>query len=335
MLSSSVPVDSPLLCADDLRYPWPATRPLRASALSSSARSWALGHQLINAGSSGRFDAVQVGLLAALTYPGADLDRQELLAQFFAWIFLQDDTFDEPDAAPCRQRLSAHLHDCERVLCTGLLPRRACHRLEALKDIRDRIARSAAPAGFARFCRSMRGFWQKGVLAECALRDQRTPSAQAYLRTRLYSVGLLPPLDLADWAHRLDTPEAVVRSPELLRLRVLAAMVAALANDVFSFKKEQRHGDPNNLVLIRMRQHGHAEGLAVDGVVRDHNRLVARFERQSAALLTVTPAHPLLDFQIEACRRWLVGAVDWQRCAPRYAESISIAEAAMQELHEA
>lgn len=305
--------------ADDLRYPWPSVRPERAAYLEAQARAWAVGHGLFTSDALRRFDAVGVGLLTALTYPQATLDRQVLLSQFFGWVFLQDDTFDEAETAPSLRRLERHLSTCIRVLRTGALPAQASPRLVALKDVRDRLAISSDQAWFDRFCQSMVTYFRDGVLAEGRLReDGLVPSGRAYLGVRLYSVCLLPPLDLADWACGAVTPAAVATSPALLRVRTLAALVVALANDVFSFKKEQRQGDKNNLVLIRMHE-GLSEAEALDQVVGAHDALVARFERESESVVdTGAPASLAFDFQVEACRRWMVGAVDWQRRSRRY-----------------
>lgn len=87
---------------------------------------------------------------------------------------------------------------------------------------------------------------------------------------------------------------------------------------MFSFRKEQRQGDANNLVLIRIRE-GMSEHDAQDSVVAMHDALVERFSAESAALEREGGA--ALLFHVEACRRWLVGAVDWQRRSRRYVET--------------
>lgn len=308
-----------LRSAADLRYPFPSASPQRAAELEARALDWARAQRLLDGEGPGRFAAVGVGLLTALTYPGAAPERQAQLAQFFGWIFLQDDSFDEREDAQSRGRLERHVEDCVRALAGEAPPPRACHRLRALADLRRRLAETLAPAELERFRRSMEAYLRGGVLAEHALRRAgRRPSASAYLRARRYSVCLLPPLELAGWAHGVETAPAVAATPALARLRWRAALIAALANDLFSYRKEQRQGDPNNLVLVRMSE-GLPEALAADRVAAEHDALVARFQQESRALERAG-ADRALAFHVEACRRWLVGALDWQRRSLRYAE---------------
>src|SRR5690349_13232059 len=86
------------VAARSLRFPWPSFAAPQGASLSVDALAFADSFGLLaNDRARKKFRAVDVGSLTALTYPGAPLRVQRLLAEFFGWVFLQDDFFDEAD----------------------------------------------------------------------------------------------------------------------------------------------------------------------------------------------------------------------------------------------
>ena len=301
----------------DLGYPWAAPDVPHARDVEASARAWVVAQGLLApAQLAARFDPVNVGLLTALCYPGASRERQELIAQLLAWIFIQDDVFDDAVAAHDPVRVRAVLEGYALTLRTGETQESAASR--ALAELRTRIVAIADPVWFDWFCESMRGFWIDGIVEETRIRsEERTPARTDYVRMRTQSIGVLPFLDLVELSLDFAIPRVVCADPALMSMRVRTARIIAYANDVFSYEKERRAGDPNNLVHVLMH-HDHATFPdAVDRVVRLHDREVALFEHEARTLPFIGTI-PHVDAFIEGHRAWMRGALDWQLASRRY-----------------
>ena len=150
-----------------LSLPWPSVRALHGEELSAHAQRWAERFDLVPTDALRcKLRAVDVGRLTALTYPGASVTVQRILVEFFAWVFLQDDFFDEVDVAHDTERLERTLWTYLGVL-EGVQPSPAVPPpLAALGDVRAKLRDLGAASWFARFASSMRRFWFAGVLEE-------------------------------------------------------------------------------------------------------------------------------------------------------------------------
>ncbi len=302
----------------DFDYPWPAPAVPTAAALEADARAWAVRFGLVQVAElPRRFDPVNVGLLTALSYPGAPAKRQHLIAELLAWIFIQDDVYDDAVASHDPELLHTVLSEYVAVLRGAEPGPRAGAASVALASLRDRINAVADPAWMDWFCESMRGFWLEGIVAETRIRSlDITPDVTTYLRMRVHSIGVLPFLDLVELAHGFALPRVVCGDPTMMKLRLRTARIIAYANDVFSYEKERRAGDPNNLVHVLRHHDGYSIAGAVDRVVRLHDRELELFRREAAS--TPFAGIPHVGDFLEGHRAWMRGALDWQRMSRRY-----------------
>jgi hypothetical protein len=307
----------------DLAYPWLAPPAPTALHVERAARDWVLAEGLLAKEQlARRFDPVNVGLLTALCYPRAPLERQELIAQLLAWIFIQDDVFDEAVAQHDPERLRLLLEGYAAILrgdaFSRMVESAASPARAALASLRERIVAIADPTWMDWFCESMRGFWIDGIVEETRIRSLGiTPDRATYTRMRVQSIGVMPFIDLVELAEGFAIPRVVCADPSVMRLRVRTAEIISWANDVFSYEKERRAGDPNNLVHVLMEHQGLSLADAVDRVVRIHDREVLAFERDVQAL-PYLGAVPHLDQLIQGHRDWMRGALDWQLLSRRY-----------------
>lgn len=313
----------------DLGYPWLAPSVPTALAVERAARAWVVEQGILAEDQlTRRFDPVNVGLLTALSYPRAAQERQELIAQLLAWIFIQDDVFDEAVAQHDPTRLRGVLERYAATLRGAPLDKDAGPSLVALASLRERIVEIADPVWMDWFCESMRGFWIDGILEETRLRSLgTTPDRRSYTRMRVQSIGVLPFIDLVELAEGFAVPRVVCADPAVMRLRLRTAEIISWANDVFSYEKERRAGDPNNLVHVLMQHEGLSLADAVDRVVRIHDREVLAFERDVERLPYIG-AVPHLDELIQGHRDWMRGALDWQRLSRRYSSGRDLLDSA-------
>jgi hypothetical protein len=309
---------TPTTPARRLRLPWRSVGAPQRDALNLHAQRWAEHVGLIASDRlAGKLRAVDAGGLVALTYPGTRFEAQRVLVELFAWVFLHDDVYDEVEGAHDPERLGQTLRGYIAIL-DGMDPSAGGPvSALALADLRSKLVHLGGARWFARFSATMGHYWLDGVLEEARHRARGiTPTIERYHQVRLESVCVYPVLDLIEAAYGFMLSPDVVDDPLLHEVRRLAAWAIALSNDVFSYDKETRAGDPHNLVYLLTVLEGRSLEDAFASVVAAHNDLVARFDDVAASLERRSPSLPLY---VEGHRRWMKGAYDWQLGSRRYA----------------
>ncbi len=304
--------------ADALGYPWTTHLHPDTAAAESAAEDWATAFGLLDDGPiAARYRGVSVGLLAGLTHPRTSPARLELVAQVMAWIFLEDDEFDEGHAADGVEPIVARLHRHLDVLRDRTAPATADPADHALADLARRLAAQGSAQWYARFVATLRRFWLHGVAVESWYREHAiTPDPASYMATRVQTVGVYVCLALVELDDELE--ERLYGDPIVRRATWLTSRIIAYVNDIYSYEKERRAGDPNNFVHV-VRHH---DGLDLDEAVaraaRCHDLELAQFIHLAHALEHRDPGRAVGHY-LEGCRTWMVGALHWQRAARRYA----------------
>jgi hypothetical protein len=191
----------------------------------------------------------------------------------------------------------------------------------SLADLARRLAAHGSARWYAHFVATLRRFWIDGVLVETWYRDHAiTPDPASYMATRVQTVGVYVCLALVELDLGRELDEELRRDPIVRRMTWLTSRIIAYVNDLFSYEKERRAGDPNNFVhAVR-----HHDGLdLVSGFARTvsaHDRELAQFLRLDEALATGSSrSTTALVPYLAGCRAWMAGALQWQRVAARYA----------------
>lgn len=308
----------------NLAYRWPVERSPHAAAAEEAARKWVSEHRLAPSSLlASRFHEVGIGALTALTFPRASQDKLVLFTQFLAWIFIQDDRYDNaPPESQQPRRLQALFEGYLAVLGDPRAAAGSDDTTLALGDVAARLSDLASPVWMERFIQTMRRFWMDGVLVETVFRAQRlAPDPASYMATRVESLGGYPMLDLIEIANESELPANVVDDPIFRRIKWLTCRIMALANDIFSYEKERRVGDVNNYIHVLRSAESMTVAEAVDQTVRTHDRQVEQLTRLRGVLL---PAMALehaeqVGAYVDACQTWIAGALEWQKQSRRYA----------------
>jgi len=188
-------------------------------------------------------------LLGARFYPAADGGTLPLLAQFCAWAFIVDDEFDEGacgrDSALCGQAVAGLLAVLEYGSAAGASP-----PVAALADLWGRLT-AQRPAGWRRqFADSIRCWLLTYHRVALQRETGYAPGIEEFREYRQLAVGMRMFMDLAEAVAGIELPDEVRYSPSVMDLRRAVAEHVAFLNDIFSARKEDRHGFPHNLVLV-------------------------------------------------------------------------------------
>ncbi|MFG1950793.1 pentalenene synthase [Micromonospora sp. NPDC048830] len=254
---------------------------------------------------------------------GADLD---LAVDQMSWFFLFDDQFDgtwgrNPQrAAQLIDAVLGELRDPREPGAVHPMP-----LVRAFADLWKRSREGMSAAWCARAAANWRAYLS-GHATEAEHRARASgPTRAEHLTVRSHTAGVQPILDLAERIGHYEVPTRVYDSDAMAAMRLIAAEVVVLDNEIVSVEKEEAVGD-HNLVLLE-QQDGRTRGEAIDTVCAMIRTRIERFLRLEAALpelaehLALGPVerHAVDRFRTDALHTVMRGAHDWQQHSLRYA----------------
>jgi hypothetical protein len=187
----------------------------------------------------------------------------------------------------------------------------------ALHTIATRMRSQVSATVVRRFAEAHRTWlycvaWQIGNRAA-----GRMPTLGEYLTMRLGSAGGPPTIALLEVANGIEVPGREMDSPAVRALTDMTHLIAALDNDLHSYRTElaERHTDQNIVSVLR-----HHDGLGVaaafDAAVSIRDRVMVRFlallERVRAG------ASEELRTYLDGLGHGIRGNIDWAATVPRY-----------------
>jgi Terpene synthase family 2, C-terminal metal binding len=268
---------------------------------------------------AGRFE-----LLAALTYPDADVEELTLCNDFFMYLFYVDDQAEEDENYGKRPDALAHYFERHiDALRDGRLasPDDPAGRL--LLDIRARVLNKASEHWLERFVTDVREYLLHGTLAGARHWTAGTiPTLDEYVRQRLFDSAGQCTQDMIEVAGGGELPQELVEDADVVELRRLCTNVVAFTNDLVSYSKEVRdHNSPNNLVCVVMAQERVGFERAAARSIALINDDVAAFERISKRLRRAEIAGDVrLERYLRGQRAWMSGNLQWSLSTGRYAD---------------
>lgn len=270
---------------------------------------WAQLMGLVDRHGAERLLRIGCGRFAALTYPTAGEEVVQIGADLIAWLYLFDDAHGEAGD----EAMFAAVAAVVRGACPGP---GASRFLFAMDDLCRRATRHVGAAWRERFCRTLEHYFA-GCRRETPWRKaRRVPSLATYRHVRRGSVGALPVFALLELQGELSSDEAA--APALLRLALLGAGLCAWVNDVYSYEKERRDGEPLNLVAVLEAERGGTIAEAFTAAATLYNDDLARFEA-AAHHLTARPDTTAAQRRfVEGLRMWVHGNHAWTAGCGRY-----------------
>jgi Terpene synthase family 2, C-terminal metal binding len=286
---------------------------------------WAMGMVRSEAGLK-EYESWDLPQAAARTYPHATAEDLYMLMNWFSLAFLFDDQFDaaEPDRA-------TRVGEVARELITipfrppGTPPDVPGPITLAWTEVWAWLSDGMSPTWRDRFASSWARFLAAHVHEVRLSAEGERLGLADYLALRRVTVGIHHSIDAAERTRRFEVPAQVQAHPLMRRMRNAAADAIAAMNDIHSLEREERRGDPHNLVTVLRREHGLSRGAAIDEAARMaaerldvYQRLESRLPRLCDELGLLPDGRTAVEMGAEGIRNWIRGNYDWALNTGRY-----------------
>ena len=264
---------------------------------------------------------------AARTYPYASADDLAMLMNWFSLAFLFDDQFDakaeghaDRVAEVAREMITVPFRPA------GTAPDVTCPITFAWAEVWAELSDGMSETWCNRFASSWARFLAAHADEVRLSAGGAVPTVEEYLELRRRTVGIHHSIDAAERSRRFEVPAQVQAHPLMREMRAVAADAIALMNDVHSLEREERRGDPHNLVTVLRYRRGCSRQAAVDEVVRMTSErlgcylaLEARTPALCDELGLSTEQRDAVAMGVEGIRNWIRGNYDWALATGRYA----------------
>lgn len=284
--------------------------------------TWARGTGLVRKDSARvRFEKADFGWFAAMVYPTASAPHLELMADWFAWLFLVDDQLDDGGVGRDPDRVRRSVDLMRTVLenpgmCAPGVP-------AAISSLAELWARTVADVGAAwrqRFvghlteCLKTAAVWEVGNRVQGIVPDEAT-----YVAKRRHTGAIYVCMDFIDIVEGIDIPAHVYGSPQFTAALDAACNVVVWTNDVYSLEKERSVGEVHNLVHVVGHHRGLDTSAALAHVCAAITTETQRYLAGELELLRTHPEHAdVLVPCLAGMRTWMRGNLDWSMRTRRY-----------------
>lgn len=271
-----------------------------------------------------RFERADFAWFAAVVHPTADASQLNLMADWFAWLFLVDDQLDDGRlgrspgrAAEITRQMRSVLESDSRHLGVGPDVPTA---VSSLADLWQRTAPHATPEWRQRFVAHLAECLRTAAVWEAGNRVGRIiPSEETYIVNRRHTGAIYVCMDLIEVVERISVPESLYRSTLFTSALDAACNVVCWTNDVYSLAKERARGEVHNLVFLVQHHRGLDQQTALARVRAAIEYETERFLKAEAELLAAHPDQARLFVPcLNGMRTWMRGNLDWSRRTQRY-----------------
>ncbi len=314
--------------------PFPREIHPQVEAVHQHTLNWALGHRLLQKEVAiQRFHTSRFAWLAARAYPRTSFEELALTNDFFTWLFMLDDQFDDSNFGRQFARMEQVVDSLLAVLgITRIGKSQQCKPLqgpvaEALLELWERARPLTTPQWQQRFAGHLRDYLD-AYLWEIGNRVRgETPAVALYIEKRQDAGAMRLALDYIDLAEHIDLPPEIYQSSLVQTLLLITNNVVCWQNDIVSVEKEMAHGDYSNLVLVLQKAHGCSLQDAISLANELTTREIKLLESLSDIVPTMLPDYqPDLQKYLAGARSWIRGNLDWSLESYRYIDIEQLVE---------
>ncbi|MFE8978716.1 hypothetical protein ACFYM7_35640 [Streptomyces cyaneofuscatus] len=266
------------------------------------------------------------GAFAARVHP--DAQDLRLLAQWYLSAWLLDDLLDEEDIATSKEATNLIAAELRDQFCVDLEPPSSSilpnPLASAYSDLWRRTAPTMSREWHGRFLSHHRDYIAATVRDAQNYRGRPFDLGNYIHRRRINSWGQSA-LDLIEVAGREEVHSDVTNSDLYRSLRTAAVDVMSWTNDIFSYRREDAHGNRDNLVAALKSSQSLTWPEAVQTAIAMTETETKNFIRACEDLQETRPFYTVppqkwrtVTQNLNAIGRWLAGSLDWHRSSGRY-----------------
>lgn len=286
---------------------------------------WARGHRLLQQERAiHRFHASRFAWLAARVHAHAHFEELALTNDFFTWLFLLDDQFDDSSAGRQPERMQVVV---DRLLTSVGIERGAHIQplrgpvADALADLWERTRPLTTPRWRQRFVGHLRDYleaylWETGNRARGEI-----PELTTYIQKRQDAGAMHLALDYIDLAEHVELPPEIYEGTLMQALLLAINNIVCWQNDIVSVEKELAHGDFSNLVLVLSKTYDSPMQEAVERANELITAEILLFERLGVCTRELLPGYRQeIEIYLASMRAWVRGNLDWSLESLRFSE---------------
>lgn len=287
--------------------------------------NWARSYRLLQRERAiHRFNASRFAWLAARVHARTNFAELALTNDFFTWLNLLDDQFDDSNFGRQPERM--------KIVVDRLLTVLGIERGENIQPLQGPIADAlvdlwtrALPLTTTRWQRRFAGhlrdyldayIWETGNRAR-----GETPDLTVYIQKRQDAGAMHLALDYIDLAEHVELPPEIYEGTLIQSLLLTINNIVCWQNDIVSVEKEIAHGDFSNLVLVLQKAYGYTLQEAAEKANDLTTGEVKLFERLSDLALEMLPDYKqAVETYLVSMRAWIRGNLDWSLESQRFSE---------------
>lgn len=256
--------------------------------------------------------------LTARLYSGADLETLCTINDLYALLFIHDNWFDHgkgSEGIRDRHALEKFATDFIEVFEYNreLSPSDGNPFLAGLGDFWKRLRKVSKPLWRRIFVQNVHGLMQSELIEARNNKLLQFPTVEEYKKFRSRSGAGDLGIDLIEVAEKINLPDSVMLHAEVQDIIQIARDHSCWANDLFSYHKERKHGDVNNLVWMLMEERGLSKEEAMAETVQINNEIMVQFAEGIQQLPSFGKEEDKeLQRYFELLGIFLRGCLDWQ-----------------------
>lgn len=282
-------------------------------AVQTASVEWAHAHGLVTGErASMRLHASKIAWLVARAYPKGDRAALQIAADWTTLFCLLDDHIERIESPAAVQDYLFQL----LAVAHGAAQWTADPVRSAMADIRQRIAERASPAALGRVEERIAELLHTFCREAEVRASGEIPVVTAYVPMREITVGIPVEAAIGELVDGITLPPATRALRPIKALLRMASNLVGWSNDIYTFEKELREGEPCNLVAVIARARN---GSLQDAVTRAAAMHDAEARRFAALVEDVSHLGEDAARYAEMLRCWVRGHLDWAQETGRYA----------------
>ncbi|RWS22770.1 hypothetical protein B4U80_13493 [Leptotrombidium deliense] len=260
--------------------------------------------------------------LTCMCYPDGDYERTLLVNKWMIHVFALDD-ITEGKVVKCPFFGSLAYHGSENKDVISLLDK--CFEYDetplvrSFADIWKQLKSITNKTWQQRFAENYVWYFKANDWEQKNIEMNRVPTLAEYMNYRHYISGVDAFFNLIEIASNIFIPDSAMANVTLQRFVYLAGNVVAAANDIYSYEKEKRDGQINNLVHVMKHEYNICDQEAIEKAtdfVNDEMKKLLVVER----ILPIfeEKVNDCVQKYVDGCKSWISGSHDWGLESGRY-----------------